>query len=77
MRNSQYLTKYLAENASRGTGKGLTINSFLAYRLGGKAKKYSLGYVTALRNSVNREIAAGRAVAGKSFGGSVAYYPVN
>jgi len=77
MRNSQYLKHYLDSNASRGDGKGLTIQSYLQYRLGGKAKKYSLGYVIALQNSVDREVYAGRAEVGKSFGGRLAYYPVN
>jgi hypothetical protein len=40
MKNSQYLESYLARNQERGQGKGLTIGSFLAYTLGGKAKQY-------------------------------------
>jgi hypothetical protein len=69
--NSQYLTSYLDENASRGMGKGLTVQSFLASKLQGKAKKYSAGYVKSLQRSCERT----GAVQGPSFGGSTAYYP--
>ena len=73
MRNSQYLESYLSENASRGWNKGLTIQSYLAYQLSGKAKKYSGHYVRALRNSCER---AG-AYEGASVRGGVAYYPAD
>lgn len=73
MRNSQYLSSYLAGNKVRGEGNGLTIGSFLAYALRGKAKKYSGHYVRALRNSCER---AG-AIEGASARGGVAYYPAN
>ena len=69
--NSQYLNAYLTENASRGPGNGLTVRSFLASKLRGKAKRYAMGYVTSLERSCER---AG-AVQGPSFGGSIAYYP--
>jgi hypothetical protein len=69
--NSQYLNSYLTENASRGLGKGLTVQSYLASKLQGKAKKYSMGYVKSLKRSCERV----GAVQGPSFGGSVAYYP--
>ena len=69
--NSQYLSSYLSENANRGIGKGLTVQSFLASRLQGKAKQYSQGYVKALKRSCERT----GAVKGPSFGGSTAYYP--
>ena len=69
--NSQYLNAYLNENASRGLGKGLTVQSFLASKLQGKAKQYSQGYVRALKRSCERT----GAVQGPSFGGSTAYYP--
>jgi hypothetical protein len=69
--NSQYLNAYLTENGSRGLGKGLTVQSFLASRLQGKAKQYSQGYVVALKRSCERT----GAVQGPSFGGSTAYYP--
>ena len=69
--NSQYLSSYLSENANRGIGKGLTVQSYLASRLQGKAKQYSQGYVKALKRSCERT----GAVQGPSFGGSVAYYP--
>ena len=71
--NSQYLNAYLAENASRGLGKGLTIQSYLASRLQGKAKQYSYGYVKALKRSCERV----GAVLGDSKLGRDAYYPAN
>ena len=71
MRNSQYLSSYLANNKARGEGNGLTIGSFLAYQLKGKAKKYSGHYVVALRNSCERV----GAVAGRSKMGGIAFYP--
>lgn len=69
--NSQYLETYLNENAERGLGNGLTINSFLASRLRGKAKKYGKSYYDGLINSCRRA----RAVEGKSCRGGVAFYP--
>lgn len=71
--NSKYLTSYLAENENRGIGKGLTIQSYLASRLQGKAKQYSFGYIRALKRSCERS----GAVQGPSFGGSTAYYPAS
>ena len=71
MRNSQYLEQYLEGNAERGTGKGITIGSFLGRVLSGKAKKYSYGYVIALEASCKRV----GAKIGKSVNGGVAYYP--
>ena len=71
MRNSQYLESYLFENKSRGEGNGLTIGSYLAYQLRGKAKKYSGHYVTALRNSCERV----GALEGRSKMGGIAFYP--
>lgn len=71
MKNSQYLSEYLNQNAKRGVGKGLTVGSFLAYTLRGEAKKWSGRYEEALRNSLSR---AG-AIAGPSAGKRTAYYP--
>ena len=71
MRNSQYLHTYLSENESRGIGRGLTVQTFLAYRLRGKAKRYSASYVRALERSLSRACA----IVGKSAGGRTAYYP--
>lgn len=73
MKNSQYLNSYLNENATRGIGKGLTVQSYLASKLQGKAKKYSMGYVKSLKRSCDQV----GAVQGPSFGGSTAYYPTN
>ena len=71
MRNSQYLEQYLEGNDERGTGKGITIGSFLGKMLKGKAKKYSYGYQKALEASCIRIGAR----LGKSVKGGVAYYP--
>ena len=75
MRDSQYTMDYLRGNQSRGLGKGLTIGTFLAYRLEGKAKKYGAGYHRALLNSMLRLVAQGRAEKGISAGKATAYYP--
>jgi hypothetical protein len=69
-KNSQYLESYLSENDRRGAGNGLTVGTFLAYQLGGKAKKYADRYANALVNSLER---AG-AIRGKSAHGAVAWY---
>ena len=71
MKDSQYLNSYLSGNEARGLGKGLTVQTFLAYRLRGKAKRYADKYVRALQNSLVRACA----VKGKSAGGRTAYYP--
>lgn len=70
MRESQYTEAYLAENASRGKGNGITVGTFLAYRLRGEARKYAGRYRTALENSCVRR----GAVVGRSVHGGVAYY---
>lgn len=71
MRESQYTDDYLRENARRGMGNGLTIGSYLASVLQGKAKKYAGQYVAALEMSVIRR----NAIKGRSKQGGVAYYP--
>ena len=71
MKESQYTDAYLRENRRRGRGKGLTIGSFLAYTLQGKAREYASKYAAALEASVIRR----GAVEGKSVQGGVAYYP--
>jgi len=76
MRNSQYLNDYLDSNKSRGTGKGLTVGSYITYVLRGSAKKYSGKYCRALENSLDREVAAGRVRIGTSAQGRTAYYLV-
>jgi hypothetical protein len=53
-RESQYLNDYLRGNAERGPGNGLTVNTYLAYTLRGKAKQYSGRYADALLNSLRR-----------------------
>ena len=73
MKNSQYLESYLAGNAERGEGKGLTIGSYLAYTLRGVAKQYSGKYARALEASCKRV----GAILGDSFAGRDAYYPKN
>lgn len=71
MRNSQYLWDYLSGNKARGEGQGLTVGSYLAYTLRGKAKQYSGHYARALENSCERV----GAVQGRSKLGGVAFYP--
>lgn len=71
MKNSQYLHTYLSTNEARGIGRGLTVQTFLAYRLRGKAKRYSDKYVRSLERSLSRACA----IKGKSAGGRTAYYP--
>lgn len=73
MRESQYTDDYLRENARRGVGNGLTIGSYLAYTLQGKAREYASKYATALEASVIRR----NAIKGRSKLGGVAYYPRN
>lgn len=70
MRNSQYLEDYLSLNNALGRGKGLTIGTYLAYELRGRAKNYSGRYARALENSLERN----GAQKGRSFMGKVAYY---
>ncbi|GIV03656.1 MAG: hypothetical protein KatS3mg015_2486 [Fimbriimonadales bacterium] len=71
MAKSQYLESYLEENRRRGWGCGLTIGTYLAYTLRGRAKHYAAGYQRALERAV---ISAG-AIRGWSAGRSVAWYP--
>jgi len=51
MRESQYTQDYLDTTAS---GRLYTIQTYLAYQLGGLAKSYAGRYAEALRNSVIR-----------------------
>lgn len=73
MRESQYIEDYLATNANRGLGNGLTVGSFLAYNLRGKAKDYAQVYAQALVNAINRR----DCIAAKSAHGGTAYYDIN
>lgn len=75
MRESAYVDEYLRGNARRGYGKGLTVQSFFAYELRGKAKSYSGGYVRALERALERRVRSGAAVKGTSHHRAVAYYP--
>lgn len=77
MKNSQYLSDYLASNRSRGSGNGLTIGSYLTYVLRGKAKQYSAHYHRALENSLRRAMADGTCRIGASRMGQTAYYPTS
>jgi len=72
---SQYVSSYLSENASRGEGRGLTPATFLGYHLHGRAKGYMTGYARALANALNKRVASGQVFKGKSAGGGTAYYP--
>lgn len=75
MKNSQYLNDYLDSNRSRGNGNGLTVGSYLAYVLRGKAKEYSGHYKRALENSLRRAVSNGDCRIGSSRMGRTAYYP--
>jgi hypothetical protein len=77
MKTSQYLNDYLAGNRSRGNGNGLTIGSYLACVLRGKAKQYSAHYHRALENSLRRAMADGACRIGASRMGKTAYYPTS
>ena len=73
MKLSQYTNDYLAGNLVRGSDKGITIGSYLAYTLRGAAKRYSGSYARSLERSV-RLVGA---VQGRSAGGRVAWYPAS
>jgi hypothetical protein len=75
-RESQYVDAYLSNNMARGAGRGLTVSSYLAYQLRGKARMYSGHYKRALENALNRRIAQGRAIKLQSQLGGRAYYPI-
>jgi hypothetical protein len=75
MRDSQYLTDYIATNALRGIGRGLTVNTYLAYTLRGRAKRFGDVYRSALVRSIQRAIGRGEVAEGPSARGAIAYYP--
>lgn len=75
MRESQYIDAYLWTNAERGYGYGLTPETFLRYRLRGRARFYGAGYTRALVRAIERRHAAGSIIAGPSVNGRTAYYP--
>lgn len=70
-KESQYTDDYLATNTARGMGNGLTVGTFLAYVLRGRAKEYKGRYETALINSLERRQGV---VKSKSARGGVAWY---
>ena len=70
MRESQFTNEYIRENTQRGLGKGITIGSFLAYRLRGRAKQFSDVYARSLERALLRR----GCIPYKSAGGSVAFY---
>lgn len=71
---SKFTDMYLNENSERGAGEGKTPSSFLAAHLTGKAKKYSGGYLVALKKDLAKMVAAGTVTEGPSAGGKIAYY---
>lgn len=70
MKLSQYTYQYLESNRRRGDGKGLTVGSFIAYNVRGKARNYAGRYTQALIRSLEKI----NAKKGKSIYGGVAYY---
>lgn len=76
-KGSQYTESYLRENARRGFGKGVTVGTFLAYNLRGRAKNYGGRYADALNNDLNRRVKVGEVVGGVSAGNSIAFYPLD
>ena len=70
MRESQFTDEYIKENIQRGLGKGITIGSFLSYRLKGRAKQFSDVYARSLERALLRR----GCFSYKSAGGSTAYY---
>ena len=70
-KDSQYTDAYLGENNRRGKGRGITVGTFLAYSLRGKARSYAGRYASALINSLERRTDV---LKGRSILGGVAYY---
>ena len=70
MRESQYTDEYLAENAKRGLGNGLTPGTFIQYAVRGRASQFKENYIASLIRSVKRR----GAIADRSKCGKVAYY---
>ena len=70
MRESQFTDEYIQVNTQRGLGKGLTIGSFLAYRLRGRAKQFSGVYARSLERALLRR----GCFPYKSAGESTAFY---
>jgi hypothetical protein len=68
---SQYVDSYLATNAARGPGKGLTPGTFIAYTVRGRARSYAGRYVRALVSGL-RKVGA---TPGTSCRGCRAWYP--
>jgi len=75
---SQYTDQYLATNARRsvrmGPGKGLTVSTYLAYNLKGKAKMYAGRYKFALERALDARVRNGSVTKDISAGGRTAYY---
>ena len=75
MRESQYINGYLnaAHIGVNGNMTNYAINTYLAYELRGKARKWSGRYRDALENAINRRIKAKTVVRVPSIMGRVAY----
>lgn len=72
---SMYTAKYLRTNAERGDGNGYTLQTFLAYELRGKAKRYSDKYLRALEADLESLRGEGEVYRSVSCRGGRAYYP--
>jgi hypothetical protein len=75
--SSQYLAGYLAENARRGLGQGVTPGTYLAYCLRGAARSYAGRYRAALETALEMEEQLGTAIRGRSRCAGVAWYPAD
>lgn len=72
---SMYTAKYLKTNSERGDGNGYTLQTFLAYELRGKAKRYSDKYRRALEADLESLRGEGKVYRSVSCRGGRAYYP--
>jgi hypothetical protein len=76
MRESQYVEPYLSANARRGPLRGLTVNTYLAYVLGGRARRYAASYAVALRRALRWRVQAGEVICLPSAGRRNAYHRI-
>ena len=70
MRESQFTDEYIQLNHQLGLGKGLTIGTFLAARLRGRARQFGDVYARSLERALLRR----GCFPYKSVGGGVAFY---
>jgi len=73
---SMYTNKYLRTNAERGDSNGYTLQTFLAYELKGKAKRFADKYMRALERDLESLRGEGKVYRSVSCRGGRAYYQV-